>query len=159
FAWNFKSAGEYLIQVRLEPDALEADNICSLTLSVRDTIPVLLVNGKPAVERLEQATAWLAEALYPFPEGTNIAAHRGRPQVMTDAQFATMAFDDLAKYDCIFLCDVPRLCQRDVERLTTHLKRGGGLVIGLGPHVDAEAYNRLLYRDGDGILPAKLVGA
>src|SRR5262249_22004443 len=44
-------------------------------------------------------------------------------------------------------------------RLTTHLKRGGGLVICLGPHVDAEAYNRLLYRDGDGILPAKLIGA
>src|SRR5205085_1014568 len=45
-----------------------------------------------------------------------------------------------------------------VRRLETHLNSGGGAVFCLGPHVDLEAYNRLLYRNGDGILPAKLLG-
>src|SRR5207247_8634792 len=61
-------------------------------------------------------------------------------------------------YDCVFLGDVPRLSEREVARLETHLHRGGGLVVCLGPDVDLEAYNRLLYRDGQGVLPAKLVG-
>ena len=72
------------------------------------------------------------------------------------ARFADPGASDLSAYDCVFLCDVPRLSEREVARLETHLQRGGGLVICLGPDVDLEAYNRLLYKDGQGLLPAKL---
>ena len=39
-----------------------------------------------------------------------------------------------------------------------HLRAGGGVVFCLGPDIDLELYNRLLYRDGKGMLPARLIG-
>jgi hypothetical protein len=159
FPYRFRSAGDYVFQVRVEGDALEADDVRALTVTARDTLPVLVVNGKPAVERYEQAAAWLADALFPFPESVRHPAYPARPRVIDVARFADPGAGDLSPYDCVFLCDVPRLSEREAARLETHLQRGGGLVICLGPDVDLEAYNRLLYRDGQGLLPARLVGA
>ncbi len=158
FPYEFRAAGDYVFRVRVEGDALEADDVRSLTATARDVVPVLVVNGKPAVERYEQASAWLADALFPFPESFRHPAYPARPRVLDAARFADPAAGDLSLYDCVFLCDVPRLSEREVARLETHLQRGGGLVIGLGPDIDLEAYNRLLYRDGQGLLPARLVG-
>jgi hypothetical protein len=158
FPYEFRAAGEYLFQVRVESDALTADDVRSLTVTARDTWPVLVVDGKPAAERYERAASWLADALFPFAESVRHPAYPARPKVVDTARFADPGAVDLATYDCVFLCDVPRLTEREVERLETHLRRGGGLVIGLGPNVDLESYNRLLYRDGKGLLPAKLVG-
>ena len=47
-----------------------------------------------------------------------------------------------------------------MARLEAHLKRGGGIVIGLGPTSSGnlDLLNRLLFRDGNGLLPGKLVG-
>jgi len=158
FLYEFRAPGEYVFQARVEADALEADDVRSLTVTVRDTLPVLLVNGKPAADRREQAASWLSDALDPFPEGTRNPLYPARPKTVGESEFADPGAGDLSAYDCVFLCDVPRLSEREVSRLETHLQRGGGLVICLGPGVDLEAYNRVLYRDGQGLLPAKLVG-
>ena len=158
FPYQFRAADDHVFQVRTEADALVADDFRSLTVTVRDTIPVLVVNGRPGVERYEQAGSWLADSLFPFAETVRHTAYPARPKVIDTARFADPAAGDLSKYDCVFLCDVPRLSEREVARLETHLRRGGGLVVCLGPGVDLEAYNRLLYKDGQGLLPAKLVG-
>jgi hypothetical protein len=158
FPYEFRTTGDHVFQVRIDGDALEADDIRSLTVTVRDTVPVLVVNGKPAAERYEQAGAWLADALFPFADSVRRSAYPARPKVIDTAQFADPGASDLSAFDCVFLCDVPRLSEREVARLETHLQRGGGLVICLGPDVDPEAYNRLLYKDGQGLLPAKLLG-
>ncbi|HEV2950294.1 MAG TPA: VWA domain-containing protein [Gemmataceae bacterium] len=158
FSFKFPSAGEYAVEVRAESDALELDDRRTVIVSVKDTVPVMLVNGKPAVELYERATEFLSDALNPF-QGT--AAPRNfpaRPRIVSESNFADAGQGDLTPYDCVFLCDVPRLGQAEIKRLEAHLRRGGGVVICLGPRVDLEAYNRLLYRNGEGILPAKLVG-
>src|SRR5207244_9785486 len=112
-----------------------------------------------AVERRDEAASGLSDALDPFPEGgARSPLYPARPKTVGESEFADPAAGDLSPFDCVFLCDVPRLSEREVGRLETHLQRGGGLVICLGPGVDLEAYNRLLYRDGQGLLPAKLVG-
>ena len=158
FPYEFHATGDHVFQARIDSDALDADDIRSLTVTVRDTVPVLVVNGKPAVERYDQAGSWLADALYPFSDTVRRSAYPARPKVIDTAQFADPGASDLSAFDCVFLCDVPRLSEREVARLETHLQRGGGLVICLGPDVDPEAYNRLLYKDGQGLLPARLVG-
>jgi hypothetical protein len=80
--------------------------------------------------------------------------------VLSATEFADPAVGDPAGAECIFLCDVPLLTPAIVAKLEAHLKRGGGLVIGLGPNaaLAKDAYNRLLYDDGNGILPGPLVG-
>src|SRR4029077_1659534 len=48
----------------------------------------------------------------------------------------------------------------EIRRLETHLRRGGGLVVSLGDRSadNLEMYNRLLYKKGQGLLPARLLG-
>ncbi|MBX9622404.1 MAG: hypothetical protein K2X82_01175, partial [Gemmataceae bacterium] len=79
--------------------------------------------------------------------------------VLSAAEFADPAVGDPSGAECIFLCDVPNLTPAVVAKLEAHLKRGGGLVIGLGPNAATarEQYNRLLYADGNGPLPGPLV--
>lgn len=158
FPIQFASPDDYLVQVRVPDDALEFDNQRSLVVSVRDRSPVLLVNGKPAIERREQATGWLSDALNPFTDDVRRPLVPAQPRTIDLAQLADPVAGDPAAYDAVFLCDVPRLTEREVARIQTHLQRGGGLCIGLGPNVDLENYNRLLGRGGANLLPAMLRG-
>src|SRR5262249_35280465 len=57
FPYRFSAPGDYVFQARADGDTLEADDVRSLTVTTRDTVPVLVVNGKPAVERYQQASA------------------------------------------------------------------------------------------------------
>jgi uncharacterized membrane protein len=154
FPLQFSSAGEYLIQVRVPADSLVSDDVRSLIVSVRNSLPVLLVNGKSGGERREQGASWLADALNPFADDVRRPMYPARPTTIDLAQFADPTAGDLRPYDVVFLCDVPRLSEREVARLETHLQRGGGVVVGLGPGVDLENYNRVLA----GLAPGKLAG-
>jgi hypothetical protein len=158
FSHKFTAPGDYAVQVRLDGDALELDDSRTMIVTAKDNVPVMLVNGKPAAEPYDRATEWLADALNPFRQGQAPRDVSARPKVVTESQFADAALGDLTPYDCVFLCDVPRFTSSEVHRLEAHLHRGGGVVFCLGPQVDLEAYNRLLYRNGEGILPARLVG-
>jgi hypothetical protein len=158
FSLKFPSAGEYAVQVRANNDSLELDDERTIIVSVKDTVPVMLVNGKPAVELYDRATEFLSDALNPFQGMVSPRNFPARPKILSESSFADAGQGDLTPYDCVFLCDVPRLGQAEIKRLEAHLRRGGGVVICLGPHVDLETYNRLLFRNGEGILPAKLIG-
>lgn len=158
FKHKFTAPGDYVVQVRLENDALQVDNTRSLVVTVKDTVPVMLVNGKPAAEPLDQATQFLRVALNPYDKGPVPRNVPARPRVVSESQFADATLGDLTPYDCVFLCDVARLGGAEVRRLETHLRRGGGVVFSLGPRVDLEAYNRLVYANGQGILPGRLLG-
>jgi hypothetical protein len=157
---RFREAGDYVLQVRLEPDFLPLDDVRTLAVTVRDSIPVMLVNGKPSSERLERGSEWLSLSLYPFDEAQTVPGYPARPRTLSTTQFSDAGLGDLTKFDCVFLCDVPRLNGNEVARLETHLRRGGAVVIGLGPNAskNLDAYNRLLYNDGKGLLPGRLTG-
>ncbi|HEV3204438.1 MAG TPA: BatA domain-containing protein, partial [Gemmataceae bacterium] len=158
FPYKFTNSGDYAVQVRLENDGLDLDDFRTVVVSVKDTVPVLLVNGKPAVELYDRATEWLKDALNPFAGEITPRNIPARPKVVTEAQFADAGLGELSPYDCVFICDVARLSPAEIRRLESHLQKGGGVVFCVGPQVDFEAYNRLLYREGKGILPARLKG-
>src|SRR5262249_18150321 len=56
FRHAFSTPGDYAVQVRLEADDLGPDDRRSAVVTVKDRIPVLLVNGKPAARVLDRAT-------------------------------------------------------------------------------------------------------
>jgi hypothetical protein len=159
FPFKFTRPGEHIVQVKLEADALELDDVRSAVVTVKESLPVLLVNGKPdAVEAFDRATEWLVMALNPFgkiPAPGNIPA---RPKVIKPREFADAGLGDLTPYDCVFFCDVPRFDGPEVRRIETHLRRGGGVVFFLGGQVSINEYNEALFREGKGILPARLLG-
>jgi hypothetical protein len=158
FTYTFPEAGDYVVQVKLDGDELPVDDERSMVVHVRDSIPVLLVNGKPAASLYDEATEYLLDAVNPFQKGTAPAFAPYRPHKITAAEFTDARKGDLTNYDCVFLCDVPRIGEQEAQRLEQHVLRGGGLVICLGPDVDIASYNTWLYRDGHGLLPARLLG-
>jgi hypothetical protein len=160
--------GDYAVQVRVEPDDLEVDDSRTVIVPVKAGLPVLLVNGKPSPtgEHRDNASYYLYAALNPFElhnadrpeEKIPVPAFApARVAEKSESQFSDAGAGDLKDYDLVFLSDVPRLSSLEVRRLETHLRRGGGLVICLGPQVDLANYNDLLYCNGQGILPARLI--
>lgn len=153
---EFRSAGEYRFEVRIEGDVMPADDRRMLSVTARDEVPVLVVNGRPAADPFETASGWLAAALDPFNEVARPAGYPARPRIVLENRLDDPDLD-LHAFDCVYLCDVPRLGPRSRDRLEAYVRRGGTVVVGMGPNVDADIYNRLFYRDGDGLLPARLI--
>lgn len=155
---RFRETGLHLIQAKLsDTDELPADDVRTLAVEVRQGLSAVLVNGKPAADPLRRATEYLHEAL--APGGRPVPGNPARPRTVSLSEFADPALGDLTGIDCVFLCDVPRLSPAEVARLDAHLKRGGGVVIGLGPTAagNLDFYNRVLFAGGNGLLPGKLL--
>jgi len=146
------SPGEHRLEVRLQDDRLNVDNRRFLAVPVKRQLNVLLVNGRPAGRAKDEATFYVKKALQP---STAAREWRGiiEPRVITESE---LLGTDISRIDCVFLCDVRGLKQNEARKLQAFVEGGGGLVVSLGERVDVESYNAVLFRDGDGILPAKL---
>ena len=129
---RLKEPGPYLIQVRVGEDRLPLDNARSLVVAVRDTVPVMIVNGKPSSEPLDRAGEFLKRALNPFPDGERSAESPAAVTVLNPREFQDAGLGNLFKPDAptdvVFLCDVPTIGGNEAARLDAHLKRGGSVV-------------------------------
>src|SRR5205823_3157825 len=103
FEHKFDTPGDYVVQARLEGDALTLDDVRSVVVRVRDKVPVLLVNGKPAPELYDQATEYLFDALNPYQEGAPPVASPIRVRKVPAAEFSDAGLADLTTQDCVFL--------------------------------------------------------
>ena len=170
FAYKFPAPGTYAVQMRLlgndqeaggsrPVDDLEPDNARTLIVTVREQVPIMVVNGKPAVDRFDKATEYLRLALNPFPANQPPEDAPLRPKVVSAAQFADANEGDLTSYDCLFLCDVSQIGTGEQRRLENHLRRGGGVVVSMGDQAAEHLanLNRLLAKADRPILPAQLV--
>ena len=153
FTYTFQSGGEHQLEVRLDADSLAADDRRWLSLPVRETLNVLLVNGKPAGRPSQQATYYVEQALSPsddYAQQQNLIHVR----VISDGELTGVDLNDV---DCIFLCNVAMFTEREANILAAFAKNGGGLVFSLGDEVNADNYNRFLYSDDEGILPVRII--
>ena len=158
------ASGEHRVEVRLKPDGLRVDDSRRLVIPVRDELQVLLVNGKASGEVMGNATDFLKLALAPeLPNRIQVSPIR--PTVIREGE---LLGTDLARFDCVFLCNVAMLTDREAEILRSYLEAGGGVVFCLGDQVRPDNYNEVLYKvqkktnpqngSANGpLLPAKLV--
>lgn len=173
---RFRERGIHILQAAFvkehsnPADDLPADDSRALALEVREGLHVALVDGRPAVEPERRGSSYLSWALHPpgvpltetparlFRPGARLPDSPEDRWILSPTQLTHPTQGELTGADCVFLCDVPNPTPALVARLEAHLKRGGGVVIGLGPNAAAsrEAYNRLLYNDGKGLLPGEL---
>ncbi len=160
FTHTFTAPGTYAVQVAIDDDELRLDDTRTVIVTVKDFVPVLIVNGKPAVDRFDRASEYLAVALNPFNKSNSAVFSPLKPRVVSVAQFGDANQTDLADYDCVFLCDVGQLSALEARRLEASVRRGAGLVIAAGENIAKyiETYNRLLWKNEQGLLPAKLLG-
>lgn len=133
------------------PDALPADDRRRVAVRVKPLLPVLLVNGQPAIDEAGDEVRLLRNALAPpGPLGSGIRVDVIEP----DEIEAT----NLESYDAIMLCNVAAPTDAANDALSRFVRRGGGLAIFVGSEVGNPAeYNRLFHADGAGLLPLPLV--
>jgi hypothetical protein len=120
---------------------------------VKRNLNVLLVNGRPAGRPWDEATFYVKKALQPTTANQKWEEGFIEPRVITESE---LLGTDLSRIDCVFLCNVRGLKQNEAKKLQAFVEGGGGLVVSLGERVDVESYNAVLFRNGDGLLPAKL---
>ncbi|MCH8828637.1 MAG: BatA domain-containing protein [Planctomycetes bacterium] len=145
-------AGEHYFEVRLQNDSLPLDNVRGLSLPVKTELKALLVSGRSG-QSDDNAAYYLNIALRP-----NAKARRWKGMIRpTTINEAELMGTDLSLYDCVFLCNVGFFRPDEARKLQTFAENGGGLVFCLGDRVKADNYNAVLYRGGNGVLPAKIL--
>lgn len=148
----FNAPGEHVVEVRIDDDLLALDNRRWLSIPVREAVNVLLVDGDARAEPFQAETDYLAQALSPAADSSGSPSII-RTEVVPESQLSRR---DLAIYDAVVLCNVAQVTEAEVTALESYLKQGGGLVVFGGDQVLAENYNRLLYAEGRGLLPASI---
>jgi hypothetical protein len=157
FAIEFNAPGTYLVEARLagrEADALSDDDARFLSVEVRDSRPVLLVDGRPSPDLLIRQTGFLEKALAPRIAGDEPMILS--PVVIGETELMQEALDD---YEFVALCNVSGLPEETWLHLERFVENGGGLFVFAGDLVAADHYNRFGYKDGRGLLPAILADA
>jgi hypothetical protein len=152
FTTSFDTPGDHLVAVAIDDDPLKLDNRRWLAVPVREALNVLLVDGHFKPEPFQAETDYLAQALNPAAtsEGSPSVI---RAEVVNESQ---LSHRELAPYDAVVLCNVGQFTESEATALDDYLKQGGGVVIFGGDQVLADNYNRLLFNDGKGLLPAAL---
>jgi hypothetical protein len=148
---TFQEAGPHRISLELPDDALPGDNKRFITVDVRESLDLLIVDGEPSASPFQGETDFLSLVL------TVGGAGAWRIESMTDSTWDPNPQSGM-QYDAVVLANVAQPTQKQAEWLEKFVAKGGGLAVFHGDQVQSEAYNRLLYRDGKGPLPAQLDG-
>jgi hypothetical protein len=152
FDVRFPRAGGHVVEARIAPDALAADNQRTAVIDVADRVDVLVIDGDPRGGTRNGDAFYLAAALAPgsgAPTGL-------RPRVEPPRALATL---DLGGFDCIWVLDVEHLDAPEIAPLEGFAQAGGGVVFFVGPRTQANHVNAALHREGAGIFPVPLAGA
>ncbi len=142
-------AGQMPIKMSLPADSLPGDDTRFFCLTVRPTLDVMLIDGEPSSQPLEGETDFLTIAY-------SIGAEPWHVTRATEGEWNPVKN---AASDVIAIANVASLSAQQVKELERFVNDGGGLMIFCGELMDISAYNDRLYRDGNGLLPAKLDGA
>jgi hypothetical protein len=154
FEHTFAEPGVYGVAVKLDvDDALEADNAAYAALDVRRALQVLLVNGTPSQIPYFRETHYIEAALNPYRLGTEPGTTMFAPRVISPNELNAQALEG---QDAVVLANVDFFDAGAVEALEQFVRDGGGLLVFTGDKVSIIQYNRDLYKDGDGLLPAAL---
>jgi len=164
---EFAASGTHAVEARVTAatqDTLEDDDTRYLSLEVRESAAVLLVDGRPGVKLLDGQAGFLATALAPNKstllrrsrasvEDRSSSMNLVAPKVISESELEGEALSD---YDVVALCNVGRLSARHWSQLERFSSAGGGLLVFLGDLVSADQYNRYGYADGGGVMPGKI---
>jgi hypothetical protein len=151
FRFKFEETGSVPITASVGADPLKPDNTRHFAARVRDGVQVLLVNGDPSTDHEHSEVYYLKQALR--PRGLGLLGFT--IDEVSESQFEGL---ELSKFQVIIVCNLYRVSEDRQIALDKWVKAGGGLIVFLGDQVDEEIYNAQLYRDGKGLLPARLEG-
>jgi hypothetical protein len=142
----------HVIEARIAPDALTADDARTFAFEVRRPIKVLAVDGDPNPTTAGSAaeTYWLKDA---------IAIKEGGPIVVQTVDEGAFESEvDLAQWDLVIVANVehPARTNELRARLERYVTGGGALLFTVGDRTMPDVWNRELWRENGSLLPARL---
>ncbi len=146
---TFPAEGSEVLTVELPADPLPVDNSRWRAVPVSRALRILMVNGERSADPYNDEVYLLTVALR--PEGSQFSGNE--VVVIEDNELAQAG---LADFHVVMLANVYGITDEAAERLHRYVADGGGLAIFVGDQVDPEVYDRLLFRDGQGLLPGRL---
>jgi hypothetical protein len=155
FEHKFERPGSHFLSCRLRAaqDALDDDNELCHSVVVIDRLPILLVDGDRRERALSSETDFLRLALSPRDADDPM----WRTVIdSTVIDTSDLRYTDFSKFRVVVLANVAALPASVVSELERFVVAGGGLFITLGDRVQADSYNRTLFRQGGGLLPVAL---
>jgi hypothetical protein len=143
------AAGQVPVKLSMPADALPGDDTRYFCLDVRPSLDVMLIDGEPSNQPLEGETDFLTVAY-------TIGAEPWRVTREIEGEWNQAK---IAASDVVVVANVAQLSSAQVGELEKFVSGGGGLILFCGDLMDISAYNERMYRDGKGLMPAKLDGA
>ena len=142
FTHRFSKAGSHVVEVSTDADSLKADNVYRASLPVWDSVPVLVVDGRPSMEPLRGETDFLQIALQPYAEGQA----KGLVDLLKTKVVPVSGFskDVIGDTRVIVLANVAKLDLAQLTDLQAFVRDGGGLLIFSGHQVALVFYNTKL---------------
>ena len=147
-----------LADAQMQPlagDGLLADNIRHTVIEVRDTVPILIIDGQGKEGREENKDSFML-ARGAISQGKSYEVEFG-DMLAPGNPAKALERADLGKYPLIYLLNVRDLNAKQAGNLETYVKEGGGVAFFMGPAVNAGEYNKTLYKGGAGVFPAPLM--
>lgn len=141
--------GPHTLSLSLGKDALPPDDVRYLAINVRPTVSVLLIDGAPSAQKFESETDFLALAY-------SVGARPWNVERLSQFDPRRLVPGAADAPDVLVLANVASLSAEQAAAVERMVQRGMGLMIFSGDLVDVDLYNQRLFRDGRGLLPAKL---
>ncbi len=138
--------GQHQLKLALPDDALNADNVRNLSINVRGKLDVVLVDGREGAGAFESAGDFLQVAFSIGQEPWHVQKISD-----TDPQANRPVPADVA-----VIINAANLTPAAVTQYEKLVNQGMGLMIFAGEQVDPTLYNDRLFKDGHGLLPARL---
>ncbi len=140
----FNKPDLHQISVSLTNDALDADNQRFLSIAVKPSNPVLIIDGNPSGNEW----MYIQTAIAPDTSTTGFA-----PSVES---VDYLRRHPLEQFKNIYLLNVAELPLDTISVLENFVSQGGGLIWFAGPSIQPAFYNDKLYNAGKGLFPAPL---
>jgi len=146
---TLQESGAHYVALKLAPDDLPGDDHRFAITTTQSRLRIVLVDGEPSSEPLAGEVDFLGLAM---SLGLG-EADAFQVEVISDTDLAGV---NAAPPDLLVLANVPVLSSSQADDLARLVNAGMGLMVFPGDQVDASNYNQLLYKSGEGLLPAAL---
>lgn len=145
--------GSHLVTLKLADDALPSDNRQDFAVEVLPLIPLLIVDGGA-----KRGSDFLRDALAPAKDPNPAFAVRTVPAAEWTAEMFTQDVKgNNTAPRVVVLANVEKLSATQQAQVEKYLADGGSVLVTVGDRTDAENWNRVAFRGGQGFLPARLV--
>jgi hypothetical protein len=146
---RFPAAGTHDLSLQLPEDELPGDNQLWVSVPVKDSLLIRLVDGEPSADPFGGEVDYLAA---PLSIGVG-DAEAWRTEVVQEENFLDPRLEPA---DVIILANVAAPTVEQARTLERLVKAGTGLLIFTGGKIDPGLYNERLLRTAEPLLPAAL---